>query len=131
MTQPRGHCPWSLGEERDFQFQSCESRFPTFQGTKVVRYSLGETQMASYPPTRTGVLSREGMMVATPPQGGPSPGHTPSALEGRATSSLGCHLGLQKPHVAWPGPQASTAVSAPLPGSPIGQAVALMGPIIR
>lgn len=70
-------------------------------------------------------------MVAAPRQGGPSTGHTPSALEGRATWSLSCHLGLQKPHVAWPGPRASTAVSAPLPGSLIGQAVALMGLIIR
>ena len=80
------------------------------------------------------VPTAEGMMVAVPAEGGPSPGHTPSAQEGGAALCLGCHLGClgpQRPHVAWPGPRASAAALALLPGSPIGRAVALMGPIIR
>lgn len=74
------------------------------------------------------------MVVVTPSEGGPFPDPTPSVQEGRATLYLGCHpgcLGPRRPHVAWPGPQASAVVAAPLPGAPIGQAVALMGPIIR
>lgn len=127
MTQPRGHCPWSLGEERDFSSRAVIeiSDISRHQGCAIFPGPPRRDTCGKLP------AHREGMMVATPPQGGPSPGHTPSALEGRATSSLRCHLGLQKPHVAWPGPRASTAVSAPLPGSLIGQAVALMGPIIR
>lgn len=86
-------------------------------------------------PPRASVSSQDkGPGVGVPSERRPFPDPTHSAQEGRAALCLGCRpgcLGPQRPHVAWPGPQASAAAAAPLPGAPIRQAVALMGPIIR